>query len=222
MKRLRLCLTLTLAMLLVTVSVASAGGNANPGILPPNSRLQGLTYGEWSAKDWQSFVAIPPAESPYFGHLGPDCYFDRIGNVGFAVSGAGTLTLECEMPVGMALHMVVLDLMSTTLMGDGETEQELRECAQGFIPADLQASLDGVLVQNLDEYLVLSPAFDLTLPEDNIFGVPGGTGLAVSHGTWLMFAPLTPGQHTIHVQGAYPELDFAYDWTYLVTVVPGR
>jgi hypothetical protein len=216
MKRLRVCLILTLVLLLITSSVASASRNPNPGILPPNSRVQGLTYGEWSAKFWQSILSI---HTP--GYTGPDCYFKQIGKVGLAVGGGGTLTFDCSMPTGMKLFLAILTTECSTLEGNGSNEAELRACAQNFLPVDLQVTIDGVAVQNLSEYLVWSPLFDITVPEDNIFGMPGGTGLSVSYGTWLMLTPFTPGQHTIHVQGAYPDVGFFYDATYHITVTPG-
>jgi hypothetical protein len=222
MKRLNVCLILTLVLLLVTSSVASAGRNPNPGILPPNSRVQGLTYGEWSAKFWQSIFSIPTPENPAAGHYGPECYLERIGNVGLAVTGGGTLTFDCTMPTGMKLLLVVLIGECSTLEGNGANEQELRMCAQNFVPADLQASIDGIAVHNLSEYLVWSPLFDITVPEDNILEIPAATGQSVSYGTWLMLTPLTPGQHTIHIQGAYPVYGFTYDATYHITVTPGH
>lgn len=226
MKRLRVCLILTLALLLVAVSVAGAGGNANPGILPPDSRVQGLTYGEWSAVFWQQAFALPASDSWLGGHYGPDCFFARIGNVGLAVSGGGTLNLSCEVPAGMPLFMVVLASECSTIEPPpfyGGNEEELRACALTFVPADLQVSIDGASVENLSDYLVLSPLYEFTVPEDNFFGVPGGTvAQSISYGTWLMLAPLTPGEHTIYVYGTYPLFGFIYDATFDITVTPGH
>jgi hypothetical protein len=46
--------------------------------------------------------------------------------------------------------------------------------------------------------------FSFVLPEDNLFGVPelGGTMAypTVDEGIYLMLAPLSAGQHTIHFQ----------------------
>jgi hypothetical protein len=214
------------ALLSIPASVASGGGNANPGILPPNSRVQGLTYGEWSAQYWQDVAAIPCDENPLCGHFGPECYFARIGNVGLGVAGGGTVTLDCEMPAGMMLFVAVLGMECSTLEGPpfhGNNEEELRACNLQFPPHDLQASVDGVAVQNLSDYLVWSPLFEITVPEGNIFGVPAGSGYSVNYGTWLMIGPLTPGQHSVHLQGTYlPELDFGWDGTFHITVTPGR
>jgi len=224
MKRLRLCLTLTLALLLITTSVASAGRNANPGILPPNSRVQGLTYGEWSARYWQDILAIPASENPAVGHYGPECYFERIGNVGLAVPTAGIAEIWCEVPAGMPLFVLVLASECSTLEPPpyyGGNEEDLRACALGYAPTNLHANVDGIALQDLSDYTVASPLFEFTLPEDNVYGLPPGTGQSVSYGTWLMLAPLSAGEHTISVGGTIPDV-FDGALTYHVTVAPGE
>ena len=48
--RIRTALLVTMTLLLITTAIASAHGGTNPGIMPPTSRVQGLTYAEWSAR----------------------------------------------------------------------------------------------------------------------------------------------------------------------------
>jgi len=212
---------LTLALLLVTVSVAGAGGNANPGILPPNSRVQGLTYGEWAASWWQSVLSISESENPAAGAPWTDCFLERIENVGLGIAFfAQSGTFACEMPPGMMLFQPIVGAECSTLEEPpyyGGSEEELRACAMSFVPSELQATIDGVPVQNLSDYLVTSPIFDFAVPEDNVLGVPAGSGQSVAYGAYLMLAPLSPGQHTFHLQGAYPD-GWTYDWYYDITV----
>jgi hypothetical protein len=211
MKRLRIRMTVVLVimvLLLITQSVASAHGNANPGVLPPNSRVQGLTYGEWSARWWQYVLSIPAPQNPLTGGTGANCVFQRIGNVGLvAADPQAGQTLTCEVPAGMMLYLDILSAECSTLEPPpfyGGNEEELRACAESFIHSDLEASIDGVAIQNLSQYIHTSPLFEFTLPEDNILGVPAGSvGESVSNGAHLMLAPLTPGQHTIHLHGEY-------------------
>lgn len=225
MSRLRLCLILTLALLLVTASLAGAAGNVNPGILPPDSRMQGMTYGEWSALYWKTALEIPCDENPICGNLGPNCFLDRSGNVGLAIAGVGTNTVQCAVPAGMNLFLLVLASECSTVEPPpfyGGNEEELRECALAWVPSEVEASIDGMPVQNLSDYLVLSPVFEFTLPEGNFLGLPGGTaGQSISYGTWLMLTPFTPGEHAIHLEGAYPNVGTVWDWTFNVTVTPG-
>jgi hypothetical protein len=103
----------------------------------------------------------------------------------------------------------------------GGNEAELRTCAQGFVPQDLQASIDGVEVRNVSTYIVTSPLYDFAVPEDNVLGVPGGgSGQSVASGAYLMLSPLSPGTHTIHVHGTYPELEYTADKVFTLTVGP--
>lgn len=224
MKRLRLCLTFTLALLMVAVPFAGAAGNPNPGILPPDARVQGLTLGEWNAAMFQEIFAIPLAENPLAGHYGSECYYARRGNVGFFDVGNGQLDITCEVPAGVMLLVGVGGVECSTLEPPpwhGENEEELRSCAQSYVPSDLQASIDGVAVQNLRDYLVTSPLFDFTVPDDNILGLPAGSGQSVAYADAFMLAPLPPGQHTIHLADAYPpEIGIWWDATFHVTVTP--
>jgi hypothetical protein len=65
-----------------------------------------------------------------------------------------------------------------------------------------------------------APAFSLTFPDDNFFGLPAGTyAPAVTDGVYLLLAPLTPGAHTITFGGAgYAFGSISQDITYHLTV----
>jgi len=225
MKALRLCLFLTLALVLVASPVAGARGNPNPGALPPTSRIQGLTYSEWSVIWWQHQLAIPAAVHPSLGYPWPDCYLTRMGNVGLGVAfyvPEGQVA-ACQMPSGMMLFLPIgAGECSTLEVGTpwyGENEQELTACAQSTAAvAHLQVEIDGVALADPTSYLLTSPLFDFTAPEENVLGVPGGSGQAVTYGGWLMMAPLSPGQHSLHIQVYFPFLDVSAELTYVITV----
>lgn len=203
------------ALLMGTVYIASAGGNKNPGVLPPNSRVQGLTYGEWSARWWQYVLSIPGEENPLTGGTGTNCVYQRIGNVGLvAVDPLSESTITCQVPTGMMLFLDVLSAECSTVEEDpfyGGNEEEMRACALSFTISDLQASIDGSEVKNLDQYIHTSPLFDFTLPEDNILYTAELTGQSVSNGAHLMLAPLSPGEHVVYLHASIPELDFTVD-----------
>jgi hypothetical protein len=226
MKRIgfRTILAVTVVLLLITVSIVAAKGNPNPSVLPPNSRVQGLTYGEWSAMWWQYVLSIPTPENPLTGGTGNQCVYQRIGNVGLvAVDPLVGETIECEVPAGMMLYLDILSAECSTVEEApfyGGNEEELRACAMSFTFTDLQASIDGVGVQNLDQYIHLSPLFDFTLPENNILGTTDElSGQSVSNGAHLMLAPLSPGKHTIFLQATVPELDdFTVEMNFDLTV----
>lgn len=225
MKRFRILslIALTLVLLLATVFIASARGNKNPGVLPPNSRVQGHTYGEWSAIWWQYVFSLPADQNPLNGATGTECSFKRVGNVAVVVvDPLSPEPIECEVPPGTMLFLDILSAECSTLEEApfyGGNEEELRTCAEGFILSELEASIDGVAVRNLDQYIHTSPLFEFTLPEDNILGVDAGSiGQSISNGAHLMLAPLKPGEHVIHFHASYPVDEFTVDTYYHITV----
>ena len=119
------------------------------------------------------------------------------------------------------------------------TADQLAPQAAGLFSAvsKTTCTIDGVPVQGLDDpqntlYRVQSPAFTYTVASHNnllaaAFGepcIPDGTTVtpAVSDGVFLMVAPLSVGQHTIHsvgVVGPVATPFFFKDITYNITVL---
>jgi len=224
MKRSRILISMAvvLVLLLVTVFIVSARGNANPKILSPNSRVQGLTYGEWSAKWWQYVLSIPEPQNPLAGGTGNQCAYQRIGNVGLiAVDPLANEPIQCEVPNGMMLFLDILSAECSTIEEPpfyGGNEEEMRDCALEFTFTDLQASIDGVAVKNLDRYIHTSPLFDFTLPDQNILYTDELIGQSVSNGAHLILAPLSPGEHSAYLHATIPELEFTVDMNIQFTV----
>jgi hypothetical protein len=94
------------------------------------------------------------------------------------------------------------------------------------IPVQIQADIDGNQLQNLDKYRVQSPLFNLTLPENNVFGAKPGFTPILSDGWWSLLEPLPPGNHEIHFSGVVPDnpttstRGFATEVSYTLTVKP--
>jgi hypothetical protein len=203
-------------MVLMIAFTSGAFGAANPSVLSPAARVQGLTLGQWHAEMWRVSLAIPASQD-----LGPYCYLGQIGNVGIGVSYSEIGSSECEMPVGMILYVLVIGSECST--GEpppfyGGNEAELKACATSFISSNLQASVDGIPVQNIEKYAALSPLYQFTLPADNIVGIPAGTYDSVAYNTGFLLAPLSPGEHVVHVHSELPSYEWVYDWTYYITV----
>ena len=95
---------------------------------------------------------------------------------------------------------------------------------------EVVVTVDGKEVKSNRLVLAESLVFNVTLPEDNIFGEPEGEyGPAVADGLWVALPPLPPGEHTIHFEVSAPNVDlipdepgiegFTQDNTYHLTVV---
>lgn len=226
MKRLQfwIVVAVTMVLLLGMFSIASAQDNTNPLVLPPDLPVQGLTYGEWSVLWWQSILSIPASQNPLNGATGADCIYERFGDVGLVmVDPLAEQVLTCDIPAGMMLFLDILSAECSTLEPPpfyGEDEEALRACALSFNFEDLEATIDGVAVKNLSEYIHTSPPFIFALPEENILGAefPNVTGKSVSNGAHLILAPLSPGEHTLHLHGSVPELDFTVDMNFELNV----
>lgn len=224
MKRLSVYLVVLLVVLLAAGPVASADNSDRPRVLPPNARVYGLTLGQWSGIFYQSLFAIPAPENPGLGAPWTKCYVDSIDKAGVGVAFfVPTATFNCEMPRGMVLILSVIGSECSTLEGPpfyGGTPAELRACAQSAAETNVQATIDGFEVPDIEDYLVTSPLYYFTVPDDNVLGVPAGSGWSVGYGTMLPIAPLSVGQHTIHLHGEIPSFGYVGDLTFYITVTP--
>jgi hypothetical protein len=224
MKRIQVLsiIAVTVVVVVSGVALAYARGNRSPGVVPPTSRVQGLTHGDWQAKWWQYVLSVPADQNPLGDAPRPNCILQWVGNVGLVVANSTLDTpIQCTVPAGKMLFVEVLGAECSTLEEapfHGGNEAELRACAGALVPQELQASIDGVEVQDLSRYIATSPAFDFSVPEDNVLWVPGGNGQSVASGAYLMLTPLSPGMHTIHLHGTYPDLEYTADKTFALTV----
>jgi hypothetical protein len=85
--------------------------------------------------------------------------------------------------------------------------------------SELTAEIYGVSVQNLPAYRHQSPVYTFgPLPEDNLLGLPPGTtAQSVDDGYYLLLAPPSVGEHTIHFMSAF-EGERIIDAAYRITV----
>ena len=104
--------------------------NRNPGVIPPNAKAYGMTYGEWSAKWWQWAFSLPVDQNPFFdeggnctnganGQFGPVWFLTGVINV------SGTAVRDCTVPAGKALFFPIINAEDATLES-GLTGEDLR------------------------------------------------------------------------------------------------
>jgi hypothetical protein len=206
------------------IPVASAHDHRRPTILPPDSRPYGNTYAEWSARWWQWLLAIPTPENPNLDTTGQHCDEGQAGPVWFLAGAFGPPapvigTRICTVPVGKALLLP----LTNTLYGAGAFDctptnpgvdcdlNALRQLAAADIDARVPlpaVEIDGIPVENVDDFRFQSPVITLTYPADNVVSflfnapVPAGTYTPnVSDGYFLILAPLSKGEHTIRLNG---------------------
>ena len=220
-------------ILLLAIPGPAYAGDDNPIVVPPDASPFGATYGEWGARWWQWLIMFPNDQSPFNWPTTKDCSTGQLGPVWFLLGispnpGTVTVTVTCHIPAGKALFFPIINVECSSLEQDpfhGATAQDRSRCAardlKGVVA--LSATIDGRSVNNLKNYLAPSPDFDIVAPPNNILGptIPGSFGQSGATGYYLMLAPLSQGQHTIHFAGEVNNTsigDFKIDTIYKLTV----
>ena len=218
-----------------------AAGNANPRILPPQSKPYGLSYGDWVAEWWTWAVSIPAAENPILDETGAFAGTGQEGPVWFLAGTFGaTAEREISIPRGKALFIPVFNSLwwspddlddASWLAGElgydagAMTAEELIRLIANYqvdFATSMSVTIDGVQITGLEQYRAEScptPLIDTDLLDD-LGAEISQPNFGIGAGYWLMVAPLPVGKHTIHfaVESDNPvfglfSLDVSYDIT---------
>jgi hypothetical protein len=205
----------------------TAGSNGIQ-VFPPDSMPYNLTYGDWSAKWWQWALSIPANINPLLDQTGENCNVNQSGPVWFlAGTQGGSAERSCIIAEGMAIFFPIINGYGSFAENPlVKTESELRALIKSSFDQVrvAEATVDGVKLENLENYRVQSPLFNFTYPENNIGGVPPGPSQAVAEGYWVMLHPLAAGEHTIHFRGGIVDptvtgaINFVTDVMYHLTI----
>ena len=177
-------------------------------IFSAESDPYGLTYSEWAAEWWKWFLSIPKDDTHALDTTGEKCSQNQNNaNVWFlAATYGGSVERKCTIPSDKSILLPVINVAcSYAYFPSLKTEEELHRCASEEARAIYERRLvvDGVEFRDLDNYLFTSHAFNVTLPENNVWEQPPNTETAaVTVGYYVMLKPLSPGDHTIQYGGA--------------------
>jgi hypothetical protein len=176
-------------------------------VVPPGAKYHGKTYPEWAAAFWQYAFALPVEGHPFLA--GPNDGFSagQTGGVWFWSAPDGPMTRTVSMPSGKALFLTIRDIDTSSLEAPpffGATEQEQRANSAWFADhiENVFVTIDGIAIENLDQFRFSTPQFEFTAPTPWIFGDVGGTGTAVGDGYFVLLE-VPKGQHTIHYGGTF-------------------
>jgi hypothetical protein len=230
-RHLIVCLFIFAVFVISVTFFDTKASNISQSVYPINSKPYGLTYGEWTAMWWQWVLTIPTKDNPVVDENGEKCAVGQNNlDVWFlAGTGGGEVARTCTIPSGKAIFFPVLNVECDYLSDLAhKTEADLRKCAKDDQDkaTNLQATIDGVAIPDLNMYRVQSPLFNLTIPKDNAMGIPPGSTQAISDGFWVLLKPLPVGKHEIHFSGSLVDftttgpLNFVSDARYDITINP--
>jgi len=217
-------------------------------VFSPDSEPFGDTYPEWAVAWWEWVLSIPYESDPVRG--GPCDQNQPAENVWFMAGGRGGEEMrDCTVPNGRALFFPVLNencFSCPEVFGVGDCdyldEAGLLSCLEFPVPGlteVLQVDLDGVAVEDVEDWVFTSEVFEIHTPDDNLShlyyedpsfdcgdpwedgnlcGAPTGEiKLMITAGYYLMLEPLEPGEHTLHIHGGIVEAEWYTDVTYNLT-----
>lgn len=202
------------ALVVVTILLSNITRPNNASIEVDNliysidSQPNGLDYSEWAIEWWRWYLSISKEDSPALDTTGESCTQNQNNPHVWFLAGTfgGSAERECTVPSDKALFVPLINVAcSYAYFPSLKTEEELRQCAleENESVYEKKLSIDGVEIRDLDKYLVVSPAFNITLPDNNLWDVPPNTETtAVTAGYYILMKPLTPGDHTIQYGGA--------------------
>jgi hypothetical protein len=182
-------------------------------VLPVDSIVEGVSFGQWTAKWWQ--WAFAQSIAPYLDPDGSLCGEGQGGPVWFLAGTNGEFTphRECVIPAGKYLLVPVINMIYMNHRA-GHDPANTNPCAtlqanaavnnDHFISAVVL--VDGVLVEDVARYRVRSDGcFPLTTDVDE-----ASAQSAAADGYWLLLKPLAPGRHTISIGANYGAADSSY------------
>jgi hypothetical protein len=182
-------------------------------VLPVDSIVEGVSFGQWTAKWWQWAFAQPIA--PFLDPDGRLCSEGQGGPVWFLAGTNGEFTphRECVIPAGKYLLVPVINMIYMNHQA-GHDPAKTNPCATLQTDAAVNndhlisavVMIDGVLVEDVARYRVRSDGcFPLTMDVDE-----ASAQSAAADGYWLLLKPLPPGRHTISIGANYGAADSSY------------
>jgi hypothetical protein len=222
MKTVRLSL---LAFSLCLISFATAAQAAPTFAPPPPTAPHLKTYSQWGALWWQ-WAFGTPNPNPLLDTTGANCAAGQLVPGTFFLAGTldgSTVVRACTVPVGDAFLIPILNagyFAQQSDPPDQRTEAFVRSqvtCVEA--PATLSLTVDGVPLANPQRYLEKSVIFALSLPPNNIFGLPPQVlSPSADEGYYAFLEPLSAGSHTVHIQSSSAACGTTQDTTYHLMV----
>jgi hypothetical protein len=166
------------------------------------------SWEKWAARWCNWMLSIPNKNNPSIDTTGRYCSMNQNDmNVWFLTGTFGNIDSvkrKCTIPYKRSIFFPILEKEDSFAEDiDLREESELiMRCVDSMNRVThLEAYIDGQVVENLEDYRVLSEVFDLNFPEGNVYSVRPGITRSVCDGYWLFIKPLKSGKHCIDFMG---------------------
>jgi hypothetical protein len=200
-------LSRTLGIVLFVSAVSNAAVAAPIFAPPPPAKPHLKAYGDWAALWWQWAVGTPADVNPVLDQTGVNCAVNQPVPGVFLLAGSfssGTLHRTCTVPVGTAFLIPMLNDAYFAQQTDPPAQR-----TEAFVRAQvtcveqspvLLLNVDGASLPNPVGMLEHSTLFSVSLPANNVFGVPPQLlSPSADEGYYGFVEPLAPGAHTVHI-----------------------
>jgi hypothetical protein len=166
-------------------------------IISIDSKPFGLLFSDWVIKWWQWLSSIPKDKNPAFDWKGVNVNINQNDpNVLFLCQTyegvESTPSRKNIITKGRSIFMPIINWISI-MHHDGDTDKELLEIARNKMDVigPLEITINGITInKGLEKYRILSPFFEINLPENNIFGIFSGKRRCISDGYWVFLPPV--------------------------------
>ena len=173
-----------------------------------NSKPFGKTWEEWAALWCNWLLSIPKQINPALDTTGANCFRNQSNPNVWYLAGSfyneNTIVRKCKIPKGRSIFFAILDKEDSFAEDlDLCTKEQLKDRAKRSMDQvkHLEASVDGIQLNNLYDYRIQSTYFDLFFPTEPVYDVKSGLTCSVVNGYFVFLKPLPAGNHEIHFAG---------------------
>lgn len=217
----KMFLIVSTGLMLIPYSASTLADEINPGVYSKDSAPYGIPYGDWIAKWWNWTLSIPKGEHPREDFTPEKCSANQGGPVWFLADQlGGKEERTCTIPAGKAILIPLLTGECGYDSPETQTDESVRNCAlEGQEFGLIEATIDGVKLENLQQYRTQSGFFNATQVENNIYDAPAGTFRGYADGYFVFSEPMPPGEHEVNLKVSVlnpinPVYNYNADWMY--------
>jgi hypothetical protein len=180
----------------------------NSLLFPRNASPYDITWERWAAIWCNWFLSIPKDRNPSIDMNGKNCAENQtdphVWFLGGTFGNENCVRRKCVIPFSKSILFPIIEKEDSFAEdSDLRTDQELITRAKKAMDAVtlLEATIDGINIENLANYRVLSYFFELRFPENNVYDLVPCATRSVCDGYWIFLKPLPKGKHRIHFRG---------------------